>query len=77
MRRKQSETRTELGSTTQVSSFKGMIPDMYPSATEQLVLATAEKLMVATMARYDPSHDVFHGTAASGPLASFALTFVA
>ncbi|KAG6374380.1 hypothetical protein JVT61DRAFT_4416 [Boletus reticuloceps] len=36
------------------------ISDMYPSATEQLALAAAEKLMVATMARYDPSHDVFH-----------------
>ncbi|KAF8554597.1 hypothetical protein OG21DRAFT_1462210 [Imleria badia] len=33
---------------------------MYPSATEQLVLAAAEKLMVATTARYDSSHDVFH-----------------
>lgn len=34
---------------------------VYPSATEQLALAAAEKLMIATMKRYDPSHDVFHG----------------
>lgn len=47
------------------------IPNMYPSSTEQLVLAAAEKLMVATMARYDPSHDMFHGMAASGLFASF------
>lgn len=43
---------------------------MYPSATEQLVLAAAEKLMLATMARYDPSHDVFHGAAGCGFFAS-------
>lgn len=50
---------------------------MYPSATEQLALAAAEKLMVATMARYDPSHDVFHGMAACGSLHLCSLTFVA
>jgi len=33
---------------------------VYPSATEQLALAAAEKLMVTAMARYDPSHDLFH-----------------
>ena len=50
---------------------------MYPSITEQLALAAAEKLMVATMARYDPSHDVFHGTATCYPSRPCSLTFVA
>ncbi|KAG8213285.1 hypothetical protein J3R82DRAFT_11760 [Butyriboletus roseoflavus] len=40
--------------------FEVTISDMYPSATEQLALTAAEKFMVATMARYDPSHDIFH-----------------
>lgn len=44
-----------------------MTQDVYPSATEQLALAAAEKLMVSTMARYDPSHDVFHGTVTCVP----------
>ncbi|KIJ66954.1 hypothetical protein HYDPIDRAFT_85179 [Hydnomerulius pinastri MD-312] len=34
--------------------------EKYPSATEQAALNAAEKLMTATMARYDPSHDAFH-----------------
>lgn len=48
-----------------------MAPDMYPSKAEQLALAAAEKLMVAKMARYDPSHDVFHGTDSWGHFGSF------
>jgi hypothetical protein len=34
---------------------------MYPSPIEVLILKEAEKLMVETMARYDPSHDKYHG----------------
>jgi len=34
---------------------------MYPNAQEQAALNAAENLMNSTMARYDPSHDVFHG----------------
>ncbi|KAI0703452.1 hypothetical protein BC835DRAFT_1318984 [Cytidiella melzeri] len=32
----------------------------YPTEPEAKVVAAAEKLMVETMARYDPSHDAFH-----------------
>ncbi|KAF9223743.1 hypothetical protein BS17DRAFT_781137 [Gyrodon lividus] len=32
----------------------------YPSMKEQAAIDMAEKLMLATMARYDPSHDSFH-----------------
>ena len=28
---------------------------------EQAVVAAAEKIMQDTMARYDPSHDAYHG----------------
>jgi len=34
---------------------------MYPSPQEELILNEAEKLMVETMGRYDPSHDKYHG----------------
>lgn len=34
---------------------------MYPSPQEKAVIDAAEKLMVETMARYDPSHDRYHG----------------
>ncbi|KAH6913358.1 hypothetical protein BKA70DRAFT_1369958 [Coprinopsis sp. MPI-PUGE-AT-0042] len=34
---------------------------MYPTAQEQAVIAEAEQMMVETMARYDPSHDKYHG----------------
>ena len=33
----------------------------YPTPEEAKVVAAAEKLMEETMARYDPSHDAFHG----------------
>ena len=33
----------------------------YPSKEEAMVVAAAEELMTKTMARYDPSHDAFHG----------------
>ncbi|EMD31329.1 hypothetical protein CERSUDRAFT_119889 [Gelatoporia subvermispora B] len=33
---------------------------MYPSPEETVVVDAAEKLMIETMARYDPSHDAFH-----------------
>ena len=33
----------------------------YPSANEQKIIGAAEKLVEETMARYDPSHDNFHG----------------
>lgn len=35
---------------------------MYPTQSEEAVVQAAEKLMIETMARYDPSHDAFHGT---------------
>jgi uncharacterized protein len=34
---------------------------MYPSIQEQAALNAAENLMNEAMARYDPSHDAFHG----------------
>jgi uncharacterized protein len=34
---------------------------MYPSIQEQAALKAAENLMNEVMARYDPSHDAFHG----------------
>lgn len=34
--------------------------DGYPNEKERIAIAAAEKLMVETMARYDPSHDAFH-----------------
>jgi len=33
---------------------------MYPTQKEQAVIEAAETLMTETMARYDPSHDVYH-----------------
>ncbi|KAF9450078.1 hypothetical protein P691DRAFT_702042 [Macrolepiota fuliginosa MF-IS2] len=33
---------------------------MYPTPQEQAVIAAAEKIMLDTMARYDPSHDNYH-----------------
>lgn len=35
---------------------------MYPDEHEAALVAAAEALMVETMARYDPSHDAYHGT---------------
>ena len=34
---------------------------MYPTPQEQAVINEAEKIMIETMARYDPSHDQYHG----------------
>ncbi len=34
---------------------------MYPTEDEKIIIEAAEKLMVDTMARYDPSHDAYHG----------------
>jgi uncharacterized protein len=34
---------------------------MYPTPQEKAILEAAEKMMVDTMARYDPSHDAYHG----------------
>jgi uncharacterized protein len=34
---------------------------MYPDPHELAAIAAAEKLMTETMARYDPSHDAYHG----------------
>ncbi|KAK1222867.1 hypothetical protein PQX77_014289 [Marasmius sp. AFHP31] len=33
---------------------------MYPTVDEQVYIDAAEKVMVETMARYDPSHDAYH-----------------
>lgn len=35
---------------------------MYPTASEKIAIDAADKVMKETMARYDPSHDVYHGT---------------
>ncbi|KAI9000623.1 hypothetical protein BD414DRAFT_430174 [Trametes punicea] len=32
----------------------------YPTKAEEVIISSAEELMVKTMARYDPSHDAFH-----------------
>lgn len=34
---------------------------MYPTAQEAAIIAEAENMMKEAMARYDPSHDAFHG----------------
>lgn len=34
---------------------------MYPTAQERPAIEAAEKMMIDTMARYDPSHDAYHG----------------
>ena len=34
---------------------------MYPTAQEKEIIQAAEKMMIDTMARYDPSHDAYHG----------------
>jgi len=34
---------------------------MYPTPDEKVYIDAAEKLMIETMARYDPSHDAYHG----------------
>ena len=34
---------------------------MYPTPEETVVVQAAEKLMIETMKRYDPSHDAYHG----------------
>jgi len=33
----------------------------YPNLQEKAAIAAAESLMIQTMARYDPSHDKYHG----------------
>ena len=33
----------------------------YPAANMRKIITAAEKLVAETMARYDPSHDYFHG----------------
>jgi len=35
--------------------------EMYPNQMESAAIRAAERLMTQTMARYDPSHDVYHG----------------
>jgi uncharacterized protein len=34
---------------------------IYPNSKEKAAISAAEKLMVDIMARYDPSHDKYHG----------------
>ena len=38
-----------------------IITRMYPTPQEQAIIHEAEKIMIETMARYDPSHDQYHG----------------
>jgi uncharacterized protein len=46
----------------------------YPSVNEQAVLKAAEQLMERTMARYDPSHDAYHGIVVTEHPLAFSLT---
>ena len=39
----------------------------YPTKEEAALVAAAEKLMMDTMARYDPSHDAYHGRSFAPP----------
>ena len=39
----------------------------YPTPQEAALVAAAERLMTETMARYDPSHDSFHGACLRPP----------
>ena len=47
------------------STIQATCSNMYPTQSEQAVVNAAENLMTETMARYDPSHDAFHGTSVS------------
>ena len=38
-----------------------MMQSDYPNEDQKQVIRVAEKLMEQTMARYDPSHDAYHG----------------
>ena len=38
-----------------------VLATMYPTPQEKAIIDEAEKIMVETMARYDPSHDQYHG----------------
>jgi uncharacterized protein len=40
---------------------------MYPTIQEKAIVDEAERIMAQTMARYDPSHDVYHGELAICP----------
>lgn len=40
---------------------------MYPTPQEQAIIHEAEKIMIETMARYDPSHDQYHGESGTRP----------
>ena len=40
---------------------------MYPTPQEQAIIHEAEKIMIETMARYDPSHDQYHGESGTWP----------
>ena len=42
-------------------SLRKMDGCSYPNEAEKQVIAAAERLMVETMARYDVSHDAYHG----------------
>lgn len=39
----------------------GQLIRMYPTEAQKPVINAAEKYMEEIMARYDPSHDVYHG----------------
>ncbi len=47
---------------------------MYPTAQEIAVINEAEKIMIETMSRYDPSHDAFHGEQNHRPLRRVSLS---
>lgn len=54
--------RTRCGSDTRCTFFVLTSFMVYPTAEQAAVVRAAEKLMEETMARYDPSHDAYHGT---------------
>ena len=41
---------------------------IYPTAKDIAIINEAEKIMIETMSRYDPSHDAFHGMQSSSLL---------
>jgi uncharacterized protein len=44
---------------------------MYPTDDERIAIVQAEELMKVTMAKYDPSHDAYHGESLSVSFSSY------
>lgn len=50
---------------TSIVPFGIAMQEEYPNEPQRQSILAAEKLMKETMARYDPSHDAYHGNALS------------